>query len=281
MATPRRLTSAAIRARKGTRFAVITAYDAPFARCAEAAGIDVLLVGDSLGMVVLGDDTTTHVDLEDMCRHAAAVARGSTRAHLIVDLPFGSYEASDADAIRSAVRLVRAGATAVKLEGGASVAPRIAAIVGAGIPVVAHIGVLPQTAAIGAGFRRKGDRDVLLRDARAIEAAGAFAVVLEMVDASVAADVTATLAIPTIGIGAGEACDAQVLVLHDVLGLYPDAPPFAKRYAEIATVATEALRAYANDVRDGTFPPARADGPSTGTASADSAVYVVAAPPRA
>lgn len=281
MATPRRLTSAAIRARKGTRFAVITAYDAPFARCAEAAGIDVLLVGDSLGMVVLGDDTTTHVDLEDMCRHAAAVARGSTRAHVIVDMPFGSYEASDADAIRSAVRLVRAGATAVKLEGGASVAPRIAAIVGAGIPVVAHIGVLPQTAAIGAGFRRKGDRDVLLRDARAIEAAGAFAVVLEMVDASVAADVTATLAIPTIGIGAGEACDAQVLVLHDVLGLYPDAPPFAKRYAEIAAVATEALRAYANDVRDGTFPPACADGPSRGTASADSAVYVVAAPPRA
>ena len=276
MATMRRLTSAAIRARKGTRFAVITAYDAPFARCAEAAGIDVVLVGDSLGMVVLGYDSTTQVDLDDMCRHAAAVARGTGRACVIVDMPFGSYESSDADAIRSAVRLVRSGATAVKLEGGAAVAPRIAAIVGAGIPVVAHIGVLPQTAAIGAGFRRKADRETLLADARAVEAAGAFAVVLEMVDAQIAADVTAALAIPTIGIGAGGACDAQVLVMHDVLGLFPDAPPFAKRYAEIATIATDALRAYASDVRAGAFPAT----PSvTGAAQTDIPIYVAATPP--
>ncbi len=254
MATPRRLTSAAIRARKGTRFAVITAYDAPFARCAEAAGIDVLLVGDSLGMVVLGFDSTTHVDVDDMCRHAGAVARGSTRAHVIVDMPFGSYESCDTVAIESAIRLVRSGATSVKLEGGAAVAPRIAAIVRAGIPVVAHIGVLPQTAAIGEGFRRKVDLETLLVDARAVEAAGAYAVVLEMVDAAIAADVTAALAIPTIGIGAGGACDAQVLVMHDVLGLYPDAPPFAKRYAELATTVTDALRAYANDVQTGSFP---------------------------
>ena len=276
MATMRRLTSAAIRARKGTRFAVITAYDAPFARCAEAAGIDVVLVGDSLGMVVLGYDSTTQVDLDDMCRHAAAVARGTARACVIVDMPFGTYETSDADAIRSAIRLVRSGATAVKLEGGAAVAPRIAAIVNAGIPVVAHIGVLPQTAAIGAGFRRKGDREALLVDARAVEAAGAFAVVLEMVDAQVAADVTAAIAIPTIGIGAGGACDAQVLVMHDVLGLYPDAPPFAKRYAEIATVATDALRAYANDVRDGVFPAATS---TTDAAHPDAPIYVAATPP--
>lgn len=276
MATMRRLTSAAIRARKGTRFAVITAYDAPFARCAEAAGIDVVLVGDSVGMVVLGYDSTTQVDLDDMCRHAAAVARGTARACVIVDMPFGTYETSDADAIRSAIRLVRSGATAVKLEGGAAVGPRIAAIVNAGIPVVAHIGVLPQTAAIGAGFRRKGDREALLADARAVEAAGAFAVVLEMVDAQVAADVTAAIAIPTIGIGAGGACDAQVLVMHDVLGLYPDAPPFAKRYAEIATVATDALRAYANDVRDGVFPAATS---TTDAAHPDAPIYLAATPP--
>ena len=276
MATTRRLTSAAIRARKGSRFAVITAYDAPFARCAEAAGIDVVLVGDSLGMVVLGYDSTTQVDLDDMCRHAAAVARGTARACVIVDMPFGSYETSDADAIGSAIRLVRSGATAVKLEGGASVASRIAAIVDMGIPVVAHIGVLPQTAAIGAGFRRKGDRDTLLADARAVEAAGAFAVVLEMVDAQIAAEVTAAIAIPTIGIGAGGACDAQVLVMHDVLGLYPDAPPFAKRYAEIATVATAALRAYADDVRNGAFPEVPS---TTNAARADVPIYVAATPP--
>ena len=276
MATMRRLTSAAIRSRKGTRFAVITAYDAPFARCAEAAGIDVVLVGDSVGMVVLGYDSTTQVDLDDMCRHAAAVARGTARACVIVDMPFGTYETSDADAIRSAIRLVRSGATAVKLEGGAAVGPRIAAIVNAGIPVVAHIGVLPQTAAIGAGFRRKGDREALLADARAVEAAGAFAVVLEMVDAQIAADVTAAIAIPTIGIGAGGACDAQVLVMHDVLGLYPDAPPFAKRYAEIATVATDALRAYANDVRDGVFPATTS---TTDAAHPDAPIYLAAAPP--
>lgn len=258
MAAHRRLTSATIRARKGTRFPVVTAYDAPFARCAEAAGIDVLLVGDSLGMVVLGYDATTQVELHDMCRHAGAVARSTTRAHVIVDMPFGSSEASDADAVRSAVALVRCGASSVKLEGGVAVAPRIAAITHAGIPVVAHIGVLPQTAAIGAGYRRKTDRATLLADARAVEAAGAFAVVLEMVDADLAADATAALGIPTIGIGAGAGCDAQVLVMHDVLGLYPEAPPFAKRYAEIAMLATGALRSYAQDVRSGAFPAAPA-----------------------
>jgi 3-methyl-2-oxobutanoate hydroxymethyltransferase len=250
----RRLTSAAVRARKGQRFAVVTAYDTPFARCAEAAGIDVILVGDSLGMVVLGYDSTAHVELDDMRRHAAAVARGTSRAHVIVDLPFGSYEAGDADAVRAAVSLVRSGAGSVKLEGGVSAAPRIAAIAGAGVPVVAHIGVLPQTAGNGAGFRRKTDRAALVADAHAVVAAGAFAVVLEMVEPAIAREITELIDIPTIGIGSGGGCDAQVLVLHDLLGLYPEAPPFAKRYAEVADVATEALRAYASEVREGVFP---------------------------
>ncbi len=254
MAAVRRLNSAAIRARKGTRFPVVTAYDAPFARCAEAAGIDVLLVGDSLGMVVLGYEGTALVQLTDMCRHAAAVTRGTTQAHLIVDLPFGAYEASDADAVHSATALVRCGAGSVKLEGGAAAAPRIAAITAANIPVVAHLGVLPQTAAIDAGFKRKTDRAALLADARAVLAAGAYAVVLEMVEADCAAELTRELPIPTIGIGSGGSCDAQVLVLYDMLGLYPDAPPFVKRYADIATVATDALHAYAEDVRTGAFP---------------------------
>jgi len=277
MAAARRLTSAAIRARKGTRFAVITAYDAPFARCVEEAGIDVILVGDSLGNVVLGLESTVPVELDDMCRHGAAVKRGTSRAHVIVDLPFGTYQASDEDAVRSAVALVKAGATSVKLEGGIDVAPRIAAIVRAGIPVVAHIGVLPQTASNTSGFRRKTDTERLIADARAVEAAGAFAVVLEMVDGDAARRVTEALEIPTIGIGAGPHCDAQVLVLHDALGLYPDAPPFAKRFAEIATIATDALRTYASEVRDGTFPSASA---SAGATNADASIYVVASPAK-
>jgi 3-methyl-2-oxobutanoate hydroxymethyltransferase len=279
MAAPRRLTSAAIRGRKGSRFPVVTAYDAPFARCAEEGGVDILLVGDSLGMVVLGYDSTAPVDLEDMCRHTAAVVRGSSRAHVIVDMPLGSYQPSDADAIRAAVTLVKSGASSVKLEGGEAVCARIAAIVGAGIPVVAHLGVLPQTAALGAGYRRKNDRDQLLADGRAVEAAGAYAVVLEMVDSAIAAELTATMTIPTIGIGSGAACDAQVLVMHDILGLYPDAPPFAKRYAEVAGVATEAFRAFGRDVREGAFPPT-ATGAAPNGGAADDPVYAILSKPR-
>jgi 3-methyl-2-oxobutanoate hydroxymethyltransferase len=273
MATPRRLTSAAIRARKGKRFPVMTAYDAPFARCVEEAGIDVILVGDSLGNVVLGLESTAPVELDDMCHHAAAVKRGTARAHVIVDLPFGTYQVSDEEAVRSAIQLVKAGATSVKLEGGVELASRVAAIVRAGIPVVAHIGVLPQTASSNAGFRRKTDLRALMADARAVEAAGAFAVVLEMVEASVTREVTATLAIPTIGIGAGPHCDAQVLVLHDALGLHPEGPPFAKRFVELAALATAGLRTYASEVRDGTFP-----GPGANPEGSDAPIYVVAAP---
>lgn len=255
----RRITAAQIAARKTAPFPVVTAYDAPFGRCAEAAGIDVVLVGDSLGMVVLGFDSTAAVELEDMIRHGAAVARGTTRAHVVVDLPFGAYERSDDAAIASAVRLVKeGGACSVKLEGGVGAADRIAAIVRAGIPVVAHVGVLPQTAALHAGFRRRDDRETLLADARAVAQAGAFAVVLEMVDGAIACEITSDLRIPTIGIGSGPACDAQVLVLHDVVGLYESSPPFARRYADLATASVDALRAYGADVRAGVFPPASA-----------------------
>ena len=254
----RRVGSAEIAGRKGEAFPVITAYDAPFARSAEAAGIDVILVGDSLGMVVLGHDSTTAVDLIDMVRHGAAAARGAQRAHVIVDLPFATYEASDTLAVTSAGELVKhGGACSVKLEGGASAAARIRAIAGAGIPVCAHIGVLPQTASLGSGFRLKRERDRLLRDADAVADAGAFAVVLEMVEDHLAAEITQRIPIPTIGIGSGPHCDGQVLVLHDVLGLYPDAPPFAKQYATLGATATDALHAYAADVRSRAFPAAR------------------------
>ncbi|HTW85885.1 MAG TPA: 3-methyl-2-oxobutanoate hydroxymethyltransferase [Candidatus Sulfotelmatobacter sp.] len=253
-----RLGASQIAARKGASFPMVTAYDTPFARCAEAAGIDVLLCGDSLGQVVLGYTSTIPVELNDMVRHGAAVVRGTEKAHVIVDLPFGTYAASDDLAVTSASDLIkRSGASSVKLEGGAAAAPRIRAIVEAGIPVCAHIGVLPQTAALGSGFKRKRERDQLLRDAEAIAEAGAFAVVLEMIDESIAEAITAAVPIPTIGIGAGPHCDGQVLVLHDVLGLYPESPPFAKQYAHLAEAATSALRAYANEVREQVYPPAK------------------------
>ncbi len=248
----KRLRSAEIRARKGTSFAAVTAYDISFCAAIEAAGIDVILVGDSLGNVILGYESTVAVTLADMTRHGAAVARATRRSHVIIDLPFMTYEESDAGAIRSAGALVRAGASSVKLEG-AGHTSRIAAIVGAGIPVVAHIGVIPQTAALHDGFRRRTDREALLADARAVAAAGAFAVVLEMVADDVAAEITAELAIPTIGIGSGPSCDAQILVLNDLLGLTTSPPPFARPYADLSAVATQALRRYADDVRSGRF----------------------------
>jgi 3-methyl-2-oxobutanoate hydroxymethyltransferase len=254
----RRIGAAEIAARKGAAFPMVTAYDAPFARCAEEAGIDVILVGDSLGMVVLGYDSTAPVELNDMVRHAAAVVRGTQRAHVIADLPFGTYEASDELAVASATELIKRGnASSVKLEGGVNAASRIRAIVRSGIPVCAHVGVLPQTASLGSGFRLKRERERLVRDADAVAEAGAFAVVLEMVEDALAAEITRSSPIPTIGIGAGPSCDGQVLVLHDLLGLYPDAPPFAKRYANLGEAATGALRAYADDVRAHAFPPAR------------------------
>jgi 3-methyl-2-oxobutanoate hydroxymethyltransferase len=253
----------AIRERKGRRFATITAYDAAFGRLAEAAGIDVILVGDSLGNVVLGYASTVSVTLDDMERHTAAVARGTTRAHVVADLPFMSYEACNEDAVRSAGRLVRAGATSVKLEGGEGRAARIAMIVAAGIPVMAHIGVLPQTASLATGFKRRADRQRLLADAAAVTAAGAYAVVLEMVDAEIAREITAHIAIPTIGIGSGPHCDAQIVVLYDLLGLTESPPPFARAYADLGAHATQALRDYAADVVAGRDPAAPLPTPAT------------------
>ncbi|MDQ6929316.1 MAG: 3-methyl-2-oxobutanoate hydroxymethyltransferase [Candidatus Eremiobacteraeota bacterium] len=252
----RRVTAGSITRRKGEQpFAVITAYDAPFARYAEEAGIDIILVGDSLGMVVLGYESTTSVTLDDMLHHTAAVRRGSSRAHIVTDLPFGTYQASDADAIRAAARVVQeGGATSVKIEGGVRAANRIKAITGAGIPVMGHIGVLPQTAGLGPGFKIRGNHDALLADAQAVQEAGAYAVVLEVVDHQIAAEITRTLRIPTIGIGSGAHCDGQVLVLHDVLGLYPDTPSFAKRYDDLHARAVEALSQYAQNVKDKLFP---------------------------
>jgi 3-methyl-2-oxobutanoate hydroxymethyltransferase len=246
-----RVRSADIRNRKGKPFATITAYDVSFCAAIEAAGIDVVLVGDSLGNVILGFDATIHVTLEDMVRHGAAVARATERSHVIIDMPFMSYEVSDEEAIRNAGVLVRAGASSVKLEGAHP--RRIAAIVEAGIPVVAHIGVGPQTAALHDGFRKRRNGVELLAEARAVAAAGAFAVVLEMVERDVAAEITREIAIPTIGIGSGPHCDAQILVLNDLLGLSRNPPPFALAYADLTLVATNALRAYADDVRTGRF----------------------------
>ena len=254
----RRLSASAIARRKGESFPVITAYDAPFGALAEHAGIDVILVGDTVGQVVLGYGGTTAVDLIDMERHAAAVVRGTRHAHIIGDLPFGAYEASDEDAVRSAVQLVkRAGVSSVKLEHGRAADKRTAAIVGAGVPVVGHIGVRPQTAALSVGFRLQRQRADLLEDAHAVEAAGAFAIVLEMVHDEIAAEITASLSIPTIGIGSGPACDAQVLVLHDMLGIYPNPPPFVRRFADVAAVAGEGLKAYARAVREREYPESR------------------------
>ena len=248
--------------RDGKRITMMTAYDAAFARLVEAAGIDVILVGDSLGMVVLGYPNTVPVTMDDMVRHAAAVSRGASRPLLIGDMPFGSYQTGPADALRNAARFLKeAGMDAVKLEGGHETVPLVKALVENGIAVMAHVGLTPQRVAQLGGFKTqaKSARAArqLIDDAVALEDAGAFSIVLESIPAPVAAMVTERLSIPTIGIGAGIDCDGQVLVLHDVLGLYGDfKPKFARRYAEIGTAVVEALRAYDGDVREGRFPDA-------------------------
>ena len=234
---------------------MITAYDSAFGSFAEAAGIDWILVGDSLGNVMLGYDETTPVTLAQMIHHTQAVVRGTTRAHIVADMPFGSYQVSDEDALRSAIALIKeGGAQSIKLEGGKHEAQRIRAIAAAGIPVVGHIGVTPQTAGLGPGFKMRTHRERLLEDALAVEAAGAYAIVLEVVDAEIARELTQRLKILTVGIGSGGGCDAQVLVMHDALGMYPHSPPFGRRFAEIGRAATDAMRAYADAVREGTFP---------------------------
>jgi 3-methyl-2-oxobutanoate hydroxymethyltransferase len=251
--------SLAARKRKGERLTMLTAYDYTFARIFEAAGIDLILVGDSLGNVVQGADTTLPVTLDEMIYHTRIVSRAVQRAMLIGDMPFGSYQVGPEDAVRAAIRFVKeGGAQAVKLEGGVHTAAAIERIVAAEIPVMGHVGLTPQAVNRMGGFRVQGrgekGRERVLADALAVEAAGAFAVVLEGMPASLAAEITLRLEIPTIGIGAGPDCDGQVLVMHDLLGLGDWTPSFVKQYANLGLVAHQAARAFAEDVLNGKFP---------------------------
>ncbi len=242
------------------KIAMVTAYDYTMARIADAAGVDMVLVGDSVGMVIQGQPDTLAVTLDDMVYHGRCVARGLQNAHLVVDLPFMTYQVSPAQALESSGRLVKeTGCQSVKLEGGERSAPAIEAITRAGIPVVGHVGLTPQSVHALGGWRVQGrseaDAAQLIRDAEAVQAAGAFCVVLEMVPAELAAEVTARLEVPTIGIGAGVGCDGQVLVCNDLLGLNSDfAPRFVRRFAELEAPAKSAFEAYVAAVRDGSFP---------------------------
>jgi 3-methyl-2-oxobutanoate hydroxymethyltransferase len=242
---------------------MLTAYDAPSARLAEAAGIDILLVGDSAAMVVLGHDGTVPVTMDEMIFMTKSVSRAVRVPIVIGDLPFGSYQASDEEAVHNAVRFVKeAGADAVKLEGAGRMLDRVRAIVDSGIPVMGHIGLTPQSATALGGYRAQGRTAETARrlydDALALQEAGCFAIVLESVPASVAARISRALRIPTIGIGAGAGCDGQVLVYHDMLGLTQGhVARFVKRYADLSTVIREAMEAYAADVRSGAYPEDR------------------------
>lgn len=245
--------------RAGTKIVMVTAYDHPSARLASEAGIDLLLVGDSAGNTMLGYETTVPVSMDEAVMLTAAVARAKPRALIIGDMPFGSYQSSDGEAVSNAVRLVKAGADAVKLEGAGPMVSRVRAIVGAGIPVMGHLGLTPQSATMLGGMKAQGRTAAnarrLLDDARELEAAGCFSLVLESVPARIAAHVTDAVAIPTIGIGAGPGCDGQVLVWHDLLGL-TEGPTarFVKRYADLSGEITRGLHAFAADVRSGAYP---------------------------
>lgn len=245
--------------RERKKLAVVTAYDALFARIVEQAGIRVMLVGDSLGMVVQGKPNTLSVTMEDMLYHTKLVADAAPRALVISDMPFMSYQVSAEEAVRNAGRLLQAGAAAVKLEGGAVMADRVKAMTSLGIPVVGHLGMTPQSVHALGGYKVQGKVEnqaaKLLDDARALEAAGAFALVLEAIPADLAKKITQALSISTIGIGAGPHCDGQVLVLYDLLGLFDTfVPKFVKTYAHLKTDALQALCRYKEDVEQGKFP---------------------------
>jgi len=234
--------------RRGERITSLTAYDYPSARLLDEAGIDIILVGDSLGMVVLGYADTTEVTLDEMLHHTRAAARGVKRALLVADLPINTYRSAQ-EAVESARQLVSAGAQAVKLEGGVSHVAQIEAVVQAGIPLMGHIGMLPQSVRLEGGYKVKGrtaaEAEVLLADARAVEKAGAFSVVLEIVAAETTRQITSALQIPTIGIGSGESCDGQILVTHDLIGLFPwFTPKFAKPEADVAAEIQKAAQAF-------------------------------------
>ena len=242
------------------RITCLTAYDYPTARLMDEAGIDVVLVGDSVGMVALGYESTLPLTLEEALHHTKAVRRGVKRALLVADMPYGSYHGELHEALRNAMRFVKeAGAEAVKVEGGERRLELIARLTEAEIPVMGHVGLTPQSVNALGGYRVQGRTpsaaEQLLRDARSVEAAGAFAIVLEAMPREVAAEITRTARVPTIGIGAGPDCDGQVLVLHDMLGLtFQDAPKFARRYANVSEVISNAVREYCADVQSGNFP---------------------------
>lgn len=257
----RKVTVPEIRARKGgTPLAMITAYDFTMARLLDEGGADLLLVGDSLGMVVQGHSTTLPVTVEEVCYHGRAVARGAHRAHVVGDMPFMSFQVSPQQAIENAGRLVKEGSfESVKLEGGEEIAEHVRRIVGVGIPVMGHVGLTPQSVHAMGGFKvqGKGDRaaERVLEGARALEEAGAYAIVLEAIPPDLADEITRAVGVPTIGIGAGPACDGQVLVCYDMLGMYPDlTPKFAKRFAQVGEQVVQATRDYVAEVQVREFP---------------------------
>jgi 3-methyl-2-oxobutanoate hydroxymethyltransferase len=245
---------------RGQKIVMVTAYDAPSGALADAAGVDIVLVGDSAAMVVLGHDSTVPATVDEMIVLTRATTRGARRPLVVADMPFGSFQVSDEQAVENGIRFLKeAGADAVKLEGGGSSVSRLRALVAAGIPVMAHVGLTPQSATMLGGFKAQGrtaaKAEQLLEAALGLQSAGAFALVLEAVPASVAEAITEVLAIPTIGIGAGAGCDGQVLVWHDLLGIYEGhAPRFVKQYADLHSVIADALERYVAEVRSGAFP---------------------------
>jgi len=255
---PVRLPDFAEKKRRGEKIAVLTAYDATMARLIDRAGVDAILVGDSLGMVVMGGETTLEVTMDIMVHHSRAVANATKHAMVLADMPFLSYQASVSDAVRNAGRLLQEGrATAVKLEGGRAMAETVHRLVEVGIPVMGHLGLTPQSFHRFGGNRKRpmSEAEHILEDAKELEQAGAFGIVLEMIPAEAAKAVTESISIPTIGIGAGPHCDGQVLVSYDALGLFTEfVPSFVKRYAELGDAVTKAVGEYVAEVRDGRFP---------------------------
>ena len=244
---------------EGQRISMLTCYDATMARLVDEAGIDMILVGDSLGMVIKGENNTLSVTVEQMAYHTTAVARGARRAHIVGDMPFMSYQSSIEKALENAARLLQAGASSVKLEGGAQMAPTVARMVEAGIPVMGHIGLMPQSVNAMGGFVVQGkdaaSRQRIIDDAFALQDAGAYAIVLEGIPDDLAAEITESLSIFTIGIGAGVNCDGQVLVIYDLLGLNPDfTPKFVKKYVDGASIISGAVRSYVDEVQRQVFP---------------------------
>ncbi len=260
MQTKKKVSVSDLASMKGKeKISVLTAYDYSTALICDRAGVDVILVGDSAGMVVLGYPNTVPVNMPEMLVFCGAVSRAAKRAMIIGDMPFGSYQPGTETAIENAVQFIKGGCDAIKLEGGAEIADKVKAIVDAGVPVMGHIGLKPQTTSLWEGYRLQGrtadSASRLVADAQALEKAGVFSIVLEMVASEVAEMITEKVSVPTIGIGSGPGCDGQVLVLHDLLGIYEDIrPKFVKRYAELAKPILDAVSSYTQDVKAGRFP---------------------------